>query len=201
MLRKTASKSTAVSCHWIRTRARSQFLWVVGNKLKFNEQGIVPVNTTNISQNITESNAMNTQVIALLANVAGLFHDVGKAMALFQEKLQPNFQGKSHEPYRHEWVSLRIFQAFVNNQDDQGWLEELANIDNQAEACMIQNLEYLKDGIANNPVNPFKNLPPVAKLVAWLIVSHHKLPQYPKNEDNPPTFENMDKWLNESFEP
>jgi CRISPR-associated endonuclease/helicase Cas3 len=46
MLRQTASKSTAVSCHWIRTRARSQFLWVVGNKSKFNEQGIVPVNTT-----------------------------------------------------------------------------------------------------------------------------------------------------------
>ena len=46
MLRQTASKSTAVSCHWIRTRARSQFLWVVGAKSQFNEQGIVPVNTT-----------------------------------------------------------------------------------------------------------------------------------------------------------
>ncbi|QUX96928.1 CRISPR-associated endonuclease Cas3'' [Marinomonas sp. CT5] len=46
MLRQTASKNTAVSCHWIRTRARSELLWVVGNKNKFNEQGIVPVNTT-----------------------------------------------------------------------------------------------------------------------------------------------------------
>ena len=46
MLRKTASRSTAVSCHWIRSRSRSQLLWVVGNRLKFNEQGIVPVNTT-----------------------------------------------------------------------------------------------------------------------------------------------------------
>ncbi|KTF13861.1 CRISPR-associated endonuclease Cas3'' [Pseudoalteromonas sp. 10-33] len=46
MLRKTASRSTAVSCHWIRSRSRSQFLWVVGNRLKFNEQGIVPVNRT-----------------------------------------------------------------------------------------------------------------------------------------------------------
>ncbi len=40
------SKSTAVNCHWIRSRSRSQFLWVVGSKSKFNEQGIVPVNTT-----------------------------------------------------------------------------------------------------------------------------------------------------------
>ena len=43
MLRQTASKSTDVSCHWIRSRARSQFLWVVGNKSKFNSEGVVPV--------------------------------------------------------------------------------------------------------------------------------------------------------------
>ena len=46
LLRKTASKSTAVSCHWIRSRSRSDLLWIVGNKRKFNEQGIVPVNYT-----------------------------------------------------------------------------------------------------------------------------------------------------------
>ncbi|MEI6894443.1 MAG: CRISPR-associated endonuclease Cas3'' [Colwellia sp.] len=46
MLRQTASKSTAVSCHWIRSRSRSQFLWVVGNKAKFNLEGVVPVNST-----------------------------------------------------------------------------------------------------------------------------------------------------------
>ncbi|WP_351122277.1 CRISPR-associated endonuclease Cas3'' [Shewanella sp. T24-MNA-CIBAN-0130] len=46
MLRQTASRSTAVSCHWIRSRSRSQLLWVVGNKLKFNQQGVVPVNST-----------------------------------------------------------------------------------------------------------------------------------------------------------
>lgn len=46
LLRKTASKSTAVSCHWIRSRARSELVWVVGSKIKFDFQGIVPVNTT-----------------------------------------------------------------------------------------------------------------------------------------------------------
>ena len=39
LLRKTASKSTAVSCHWIRSRSRSDFLWVVGNKNKFGFDG------------------------------------------------------------------------------------------------------------------------------------------------------------------
>ncbi len=43
LLRKTASKSTAVSCHWIRSRSRSDFLWVVGNRDEFDENGVVPV--------------------------------------------------------------------------------------------------------------------------------------------------------------
>ena len=29
-LRKTVSKNTAVSCHWIRSRSRSELVWVVG---------------------------------------------------------------------------------------------------------------------------------------------------------------------------
>lgn len=200
LLRKTASKNTAVSCHWIRGRSRTEFVWVVGAKSKFNSQGVVPVNMTSKSLNTEENFFLNTKIISLLSHLAGLFHDVGKAMALFQEKLKLAFTGKAFEPYRHEWVSLRIFQAFVAGRGDKDWLEDLANIDNSAEDKMIANLASLRDGIDVNPTNPFKTLPPVAKLVAWLIVSHHKLPQYPKNEDNPPTFENMEKWLIDSFE-
>ena len=204
LLRKTASKSTAVSCFWIRSRSRSELVWVVGNRSKFNAEGVVPVNMTSINQQITEDFSLNTQVIGLLASIAGLFHDVGKAMALFQEKLQNNVNGvtgKSYEPYRHEWVSLRIFQAFVDTKGDKAWLSALVNINNDAEQEMLKNLGALRDGIDKNPSNPFKVLPPIAKLVAWLIVSHHKLPQYPKDGDNPPSFENMSEWLNEKFEP
>ena len=46
LLRKTASKSTAVSCHWIRSRSRSELLWVVGKRDKFDEVGRVAVNIT-----------------------------------------------------------------------------------------------------------------------------------------------------------
>lgn len=46
LLRKTVTKSTAVSCHWIRGRRRSELLWIVGNRNKFNNIGIVPVNST-----------------------------------------------------------------------------------------------------------------------------------------------------------
>ena len=46
LLRKSASKNTAVSCHWIRSRSRSQLVWVVGNRDQFSQEGIVPVNST-----------------------------------------------------------------------------------------------------------------------------------------------------------
>lgn len=46
LLRKTATKNTAVACHWIRSRSRSELVWIVGNRNQFNTQGIVPVNTT-----------------------------------------------------------------------------------------------------------------------------------------------------------
>lgn len=46
MLRKTASKNTAVSCHWIRSRSRTELVWVVGSRQRFNSEGVVPVNIT-----------------------------------------------------------------------------------------------------------------------------------------------------------
>lgn len=46
LLRKTASKNTAVSCHWIRSRSRTELVWVVGSRDKFSCDGVVPVNTT-----------------------------------------------------------------------------------------------------------------------------------------------------------
>ena len=193
LLRKTASKNTAVSCHWIRSRSRSDLMWVVGSRDQFNQVGVVPVNSTSNSLQAIESFALNTNVIALAASLAGYFHDIGKANGLFQAKLKGKGD-KKFEPYRHEWVSLRLFQAFVNERDDKGWLNELVNIDNNAETNVLKNLDKLKDGKNQDIDNPFKCFPPLAKLVAWLIVSHHKLPASPAESDNAPDFNNIEYW-------
>ncbi|GAB2905348.1 type I-F CRISPR-associated helicase Cas3f [Rheinheimera gaetbuli] len=174
MLRKTASKSTAVSCHWLRSRARSQLLWVVGNRLKFNEQGIVPVNYTegDIERFMDKE---KWQSLALMKNavaIAALFHDFGKANILFQQKLKGEGKNK-YEPVRHEWVSLRIFQAFVGDKTDEQWLIALTEIDKN------HNDDIYLDGISPGRNNPLVNLPPFAQLVGWLILSHHKLPFVP----------------------
>ena len=65
MLRQTASKNTAVSCHWIRSRSRSQFLWVVGNRDTFNVAGYVSVNSTKVNElKVDETPMMNEIVYA-----------------------------------------------------------------------------------------------------------------------------------------
>lgn len=213
MLHKTASRSTAVSCHWIRSRARSQFLWVVGNKNKFNLEGVVPVNKTEKDLVIQEQFSLNTEVIANLAALAGFFHDLGKANKLFQVKLgviedeeekalnsKANLDKKNYEPLRHEWVSLRIFQAFVDEQGDQQWLQALASINIGTAKKLEQALPVYHDLLRKNIANPFETLPPIAKMVAWLIVSHHRLPQFPKFLENQPSIEGIEQWK-QSFEP
>lgn len=64
LLRKTASKNTAVSCHWIRSRSRSELVWVVGNRDKFNREGVVPVNYTNNQIIIGEFKIMTDKIYA-----------------------------------------------------------------------------------------------------------------------------------------
>jgi CRISPR-associated endonuclease/helicase Cas3 len=210
LLRQTATKNTAVSCHWIRGRRRSELLWVVGNRSKFNHEGVVPVNFTEQEILKKESFLPNTEVIAFLAAIAGYFHDVGKSNRLFQEKLgaiknnEDTEAGKrykkKYEPLRHEWISLRLFQAFVDQQTDQQWLQSLVDINHQTSEKLIHSLPNYQDLLTEDITNPFEYLPPIAKMVAWLIVSHHRLPQFPAKLDNQPNLDNIDDWQ-KIFEP
>ena len=173
MLRQTASKSTAVSCHWIRSRSRSQFIWVVGNKHKFNEQGIVPVNSTrkNLLNSEIENDWKYLPLIKSLTALSALLHDWGKASRLFQEKLNPNSKNKfKGDPLRHEWISVLLLNALVNSKSDETWLTELA-LNGFTET-------QLKETIKTQNSTPLDKLPNAAKLLAWLIVSHHRLPNF-----------------------
>jgi len=174
MLRQSASKNTAVSCHWIRSRSRSQFLWVVGNKDKFDGQGIVPVNSTKrkLLNSHIENDWKYLPLIKALTAIAALFHDWGKASQLFQEKLRPESKYKfKGDPIRHEWISTLLLSALiksVKDDTDTGWLSCLANGDFNEEQLININNEQTS--------TPLYQLPNAAKLVSWLIVSHHRLP-------------------------
>lgn len=191
LLRQTARKNTAVACHWIRGRDHSELLWVVGDASQFNDQGAVPTNTTtsNVLRAGDENAWHHLPHITALAALAALLHDLGKATQAFQDKLKnPGLRERNH--YRHEWVSVRLFQAFVGQDDDAGWLQRMADCaapgtDATAfEALWLDHASgrLLRDGL-DEPQSqqrlPFAHLPPLAQAVAWLVFTHHRLPCIP----------------------
>jgi len=155
-------------------RDRSELLWLVGDARRFNAQGGTPTNTTyrDLLRRADENDWHHGEVIRLLAAMAALFHDFGKACIAFQIKLRRN--EKTREAYRHEWVSLRLFEALVGDApDDKSWLEKLAD-PNLKLPDWKQHL--VRDGVSQRAPAPLKRLPDLARSIGWLILTHHLLP-------------------------
>ena len=180
LLRKTARKNTAVACHWIRGHDHSELMWIVGDASQFNFNGAVPTNTTarDILRRRDENDWHNGEDILLLASLAALLHDLGKACDAFQQRLKGKLEGRNL--YRHEWISLRLFQAFVGNDDDATWLARLAEGNYQA-TDWLEGLE--RDGMDASASAVFGQLPPLAAALGWLVLSHHRLPLKPPGSD------------------
>ena len=174
LLRRSATKSTAVSCRWIRSRNRSQLLWVVGNRDKFNEDGMVPVNTTqkNILHKEWEGGWPYLSLLKALVSVAALFHDWGKSSDHFQKKLRSSSMEK--DPYRHEWVSCQLLAAVAkisgDTEDDDAWIHLI--LDDKLKKTTLKN-EMKKQG---EHAQALPKMPPIMRILAWLILSHHHLP-------------------------
>lgn len=192
LLRKTARRNTAVACHWIKKSGQTDLLWIVGNPRRFSVTGTVPTNRTSrdILRSQHESSWRSTESIALLAGIAGLFHDFGKAGALFQDNLQGKKCTHRYQPFRHEWISVRLFQAFIGKQTDREWLEKLGTLTRKDEAVWLDRLRRDSKEWSNSP---FIDLPPLAQVIAWLILSHHRLPQF--SGKNEPSLSGSESWL------
>lgn len=188
-LRKTASKNTAVACHWIRSRNRTELVWIVGNREKFNLQGIVPVNYTkrNILNSQWENDWHMLPLIQTLVALASLLHDWGKASKWFQLKLERKSKKVIGDPLRHEWVSCLFICALIDQsgdyESDEAWLTllETGRIDESAIIRYFEEIE--KNASLPKPLSPFDRLSPIACLVVWLILSHHRLPLWLKDNN------------------
>ncbi len=108
--------------------------------------------------------------IEALVAVSALLHDWGKATELFQEKLTRKKTKNIGDPLRHEWISCLLLNALIQEagNSDEAWLKLLSE--------GIFDEKKLKNLVSKNIANPLDNLPPIAQLVAWLVVTHHRLP-------------------------
>ncbi|UUM32713.1 type I-F CRISPR-associated helicase Cas3f [Vibrio japonicus] len=195
LLKKSARKNTAVACYRIYGKNHTELMWVVGKRSKFNLEGTVPTNRTqrDILRASDESSMHSNQAIALMAGIAGLFHDFGKANTLFQNKLRG--KGNGYEPYRHEWVSMQLFLAFVAGRDDRTWLSALCDLKANHEESRLNTFE-LSESVVFRDIAAYS---PLAAAIAWLIVSHHRLPQQQGKTSPNQEINAADRWFHQGI--
>lgn len=173
LLRKTARKNTAVACYWTHGKNLTDLLWIVGDRSQFNQQGRVPTNRTkrNILQSGNESSWHYATTIQLITTIAGLLHDLGKATIGFQSKLRAT-EKVAGDPYRHEWISLQLFLLMIQNcTTDQAVFERLANFSQYQQQCPNWHQKLNK-----TEKTDLMQWPLLTQWIAWLIVSHHRMP-------------------------
>ncbi len=111
-------------------------------------------------------------LLSSLTGLAALWHDLGKASDWFQEKLSKNLV--TGDPLRHEWVSCMLFFAYIKSvgaKTDRDWLEAMA-AEKFDEAKIFDSIKSLKPDNFWEEAESFT----VYLFVAWLILSHHRLP-------------------------
>ena len=83
-----------------------------------------------------------------------------------------------------------------NSREDSEWLQALINVKEEHHQDLSD--KCFKDGISNESIPNLHSLPPFAKVVAWLILSHHKLPMAAPN-DSFPELEYIGEWMKDNF--
>lgn len=134
LLRKSASKNTAVSCHWIRSRSRTELVWVVGRSQAFNHLGNVPVNFTS-KEVIMDSPPIETS--HLLANTRS--------------------QILSKHLFAVGFVAHQLLEALHINNDSlkqsafiAGVLHDLGKIDPEFQSWVCKKLGKISDDFVPN---------------------------------------------------
>jgi CRISPR-associated endonuclease/helicase Cas3 len=173
LLRKTARKNTAVACYWTHGKNLTDLLWIVGDRSQFNQEGRVPTNRS--KRNILRSDSENcwqyATTIQLITTIAALLHDLGKATIGFQSKLRAE-TAVAADPYRHEWISLQLFLLMIQDcTTNEALFDRLANFTEYRQ----QNPNWYKQ-LTQVEKNDLTQLPLLAQWIAWLIVSHHRMP-------------------------
>ncbi len=163
-LRRIATRQTAVACYQNDGRKGMKLLWIVGRKTAFSQQGAFPVHTARQSSLQKQTSPPWQRVIALLAESAGLVHDLGKYSQYFQQKLRAVTPQKTRDAFRHEWISLCVLRALQLHK--YRWEEAWKSITPHAEDIFLKQSNQARRKHA-----PYT----LGEVLEFIVVTHHRL--------------------------
>jgi len=179
-LRKEATRNTAVVLHEIRSAHESRVPLVrIGAKHAFSETGIAPVASRPAQITKSQTASVNRSVV----RIAALFHDLGKATVLFQNKLQRALKGNAPEadPVRHELHSAAVWDQLFGKTLDEALPKALCDLRGQDIDTACDAVRRPLGVIAMHPESPLpfdflKREGSLAHAIGMLIQTHHRLP-------------------------
>jgi len=183
-LRKRATRNTAVVVHEVRSSSESRKPIIrIGSRHAFSDDGVVPVSSHPADFRRGASPHGHFAVGAAVVGIAALFHDLGKAANLFQEKLRRALQGKKNEAdaIRHELISAAVWDELFGQIEEPDLGKRLAEVtpDRIDQACKAVRNKLM--AIHSNPDEPLgfafiKREASLIHLIGMLILTHHRLP-------------------------
>ncbi|WLQ14269.1 type I-F CRISPR-associated helicase Cas3f [Hahella aquimaris] len=187
VIRRQASRHTAVACYRNKGMQQMRLLWTVGKSSTFGAQGEAAIGTRSRAKPQLPPWA---KIACLVAQAGGFDHDVGKASRHFQHKLHQALTENSviiKDRTRHEWTSMKLYQ----------WMRRLKLFD------WSIAWQSLKDDPAKNDMpfkvgTTFKPISSVFDALDFIVLTHHSLlgPSEPKNSGDTPTNEEHTQRLN-----
>ena len=131
-LRAGAKRNTAVVIHEIRSARESRVPIVrIGSRTAFSDEGVVPVVVRAAGAGIRHARSDSERSRLAIVRIAILFHDLGKATKLFQDKLRRALKkGATPEadPVRHELMSAVVWDVLVGDLDDADLIKRLSEL-------------------------------------------------------------------------
>lgn len=193
-LRANASRNMAVALYKEGGKSSDQRpLFIVGSRSRLSRTGLCPIFT---SHRHSRTDKTETVVaIWMVAEIAALFHDVGKASRLFQEKIHHAALGGAsrRDAVRHEVISTLAFAYLVPPEASSP--HEMARV-LKDRACDPDVMQRAWDAAADRCYALHADMPETADIIPagllgdpegaraqilLLVLSHHRLPEAPNS--------------------
>ncbi len=183
-LRKKATRNTAVVIYEIRSSSESRKPLIrIGSKLAFSDEGLVPISSHPAAFSNRQGRCQTELSGIAIIGIAALFHDLGKATNLFQNKLR-NALTKNEpkaDAVRHELISAAVWDNLFGSIKDKDLPCALKSLSPKSIDIACQHIRNQIKSAHSNPSSKIdftflKNESSISQIIGMLILTHHRLP-------------------------